>query len=221
MSRVASPDSRLDRRHAGAPALLGARPREVGCREVELVEREHQHEIVCLTRLELEHERQLAGGLRSRAGATEPREADLAAAARPRPALGASEVARRLVAEAAAWVQHDIESRRSLARDDPAQNDRTIRARGQGERLAGLDDRVLLGHPAAPPDEASGLVVAAPDVSADRRDGVFATGADQRREDCVVVPPGKAHPREVTARADEDAALAVCEQRVLAQDMWR
>ena len=180
---------------------------------------------MCLTRLELEHERQhLAAGpvrLRSRAGATEPREADLAAAARPRPALGASEVARRLVAEAAAWVQHDIESRRSPVRDDPAQNDRTIRARGQGERLTGLDDRVLLGHPAAPPDEASGLVVAAPDVSADRRDGVFASGADQRREDCVVVPPGKAHPREVTARADEDAALAVCEQRVLAQDMWR
>src|SRR5205823_5231515 len=120
MARVASPDSRLDRRHASAPALLDARPREVGRREVELelVEREHQHEIVCLTRLELEHERQhLAAGpvrLRSRAGAAEPREADLAAAARPRPALGASEVARRRGAEAAAWVQYDIESRRSL-----------------------------------------------------------------------------------------------------------
>src|SRR6185312_815703 len=71
--------------------------------------------------------------------------------------------------------------------------------------------------PPASPDQSSRLVVAAPHEAAVRRDRVAAAAADQRAEHGVVVPLREAHPGEVAARADEDPALAVGKQRVLAQ----
>jgi hypothetical protein len=50
---------------------------------------------------------------------------------------------------------------------------------------------------------------------------VASAAAEERAEQRVVVPAGEAQPGEVAARADDHAALAVGEQRVLAQDVRR
>ena len=52
---------------------------------------------------------------------------------------------------------------------------------GERERVAAFDDRVA-GRPAAAPDQAARLVVAAPHVTLGGRDRVGAAAADQRRE---------------------------------------
>src|SRR5262249_50123053 len=68
--------------------------------------------------------------------------------------------------------------------------------------------------------EPAGLVVAAPHEPVDGGDRVAAPTADQRREDGVAVPAGEAHPDEVALRADEGAALAVGDHRVVAKRVW-
>ena len=91
---------------------------------------------------------------------------------------------------------------------------------GQRERLAAFDDRVTR-RPAAAPDQAARLVVAAPHVPLGGRHRVGAAAADQRREQRLGVPVREAHPDQVAARADDRAALTVAKQRVLAQRVRR
>ena len=117
-------------------------------------------------------------------------------------------------------VEHDVDPRRSLPRDDAAQHHGPMGVPGEGERLPALDDGVT-GDPAAAPDEGAGLVVPAPHETVFRRDRVGPVAADQRGEDGVGVPAGRAHPDDVPARPDQGPALPVRDQRVFPQHMRR
>jgi hypothetical protein len=93
-------------------------------------------------------------------------------------------------------------------------------AASSSECLAALQ-HLGVGHPAAVPDQRVLLVVATPhERVVNRGDGIHAA-ADQRGEHRAGIPGRRAHPGEVAARADQDAAFAVGEQRVLAQHLQR
>ena len=117
-------------------------------------------------------------------------------------------------------VQHHVDPRRSLPRDDAAQHDGLMGVPGECERLPALDNGVT-GDPAAAPDEGAGLVVAAPHETVLRRDRVCPVAADQRGEDGVGVPAGCAHPDDVPARPDQGPSLPIRDQRVFPQHVRR
>jgi hypothetical protein len=85
----------------------------------------------------------------------------------------------------------------------PAQHDHMVRITGKLQRFAALGDpRITTPHePAA------------------RGDRVAAVAADQRGEHPVGVPAWRAHPRDVTLRADQRPAFPVSQQSVLAQHL--
>ena len=121
--------------------------------------------------------------------------------------------------EAGLRVEDDPDPGLPVDRLDPAEEDRGVRVAGVGERLPALDDLVT-GHPPAAPDEGPLLVEPAPDErGVGGGDGVPAPAPDERGEDGVGVPPRGTHPAELPARPDEDTALAVGEDGVLAQDL--
>src|SRR6185312_16613455 len=124
--------------------------------------------------------------------------------------------AQAVIAKAGPRIQHHLDLRRVVTRHDLAEHYRAIYRAGEGERLAAFGNAIL-GDPAAPPDQAPLLVVAAPDELTHRRDGVHASAADERGEHRAGVPARCAHPDHVAARADERAALTIGDQRVIPQ----
>ncbi len=123
-------------------------------------------------------------------------------------------------AEVAAQAQHGGDVRIVLAGVDPAQEHDPVRVAGVGQGLAGLDDRVP-GHPSAAPDQRPGLVVAAPHVLLDGRDGVDPVAAHEVAEHGGGVPGRGAQPADVPAGTDQRATGAVGQEGVLAQGVRR
>lgn len=158
------------------------------------------------------------GGARLRDAAPAPAKASGAGA--PHAVLVAVRLVGPVGAEARGRGRADGEAGFPGDRVDAAQQDRPVRVRGEGEGLAALHDAVL-GDPAAAPDEAAVLVVAAPHVPAHGAERVVAGPADERAEDGVGVPARHAHPGDVPVRADEGAPFLVGDQRVLARRLRR
>ena len=171
---------------------------------------------------ELEGERQglaaVAVGPRGGLLTSRPAHAGAVELTAPGAVVALGELVQRVLAEVPPRVEHDVDPRGPLPRDHTAQDHRPVGTRGQRERLAALDRRIV-SDPAAAPDQAARLVVATPHAPVPRGHGVGARAADQGGEHRAGVPAREAHPDEVAARADEDSALTVGQQRVLAQDM--
>ena len=161
----------------------------------------------------------MAVGVGAGIGAAEPRDSRRSDQSTPYAGVIAFQPASRLLAEAATQVQRHTHGCRAAYRGDASKHDGAVAAARQCQRLAALDDRAV-GDPAAVPDQAALFVVAAPNAALGGGDGVAAVPADQRREHGVIVPSWEAHPREVATRPDQDAALAVSQERVLAQHVW-
>ncbi len=136
--------------------------------------------------------------------------------------VGTASEAHHPAPETRAAVQLHVDVCRPLHRLDATQQHHPVRVPGEGQRLAALDHRAR-GDPAASPDQAAVLVVAAPDVVAVHRgDGVAARATEQGGEDGVVVPMRGAQEGDVTVWADECATLPVGEERVLTQRLgWK
>ena len=113
-----------------------------------------------------------------------------------------------------------VEEHRDLGRPvhrlDAAQQHRPARVGRHGERLPALGRG--RADPPAVPDQGAVLVVAAPHVPGiGGGDGVPARAAEQRAERGGTVPARHAQPRDRAVRRDQGAALAVGDERVLAQ----
>ncbi len=99
---------------------------------------------------------------------------------------------------------------------DAAQQHHPAGVGGHGERLPAFDRG--RADPPAVPDQGAVLVVAAPDVPrVGGGNGVPARSAEQPAERRRAVPARHAEPRDRSVRRDQGAALAVGDQRVLAQ----
>ncbi len=158
---------------------------------------------------------QPAVAVRPRPPGTRPAEPQAAAAAGPDAAL-TRQVVRWLPAEARSQVERDPQPGRPVDGLDPAQQHASVRVGRQGQCLAAFGDAAR--DPAAAPDQASGLVIAAPDVARVRwRHRVAAAPAKQRGEDRRAVPVRHAEPDDRTVRIDQRAPLAVGNEGVLAQ----
>lgn len=225
MTRVAPARGVLECGHALAPSFFGRRPSGVRRGEIERVvaggEREQKVVVLSLRELERQLEQRPSRTVVACPGfrAGEPAKMHFPGAAAPTPVVDLPQRFGRRTAVATPRTEGDSDARTALQDGDAAQNQRAVAARRKRERLSALHNRIAVGRPAAVPDEATGLVVSAPHVAFDGRYGVHSRAADQRREHSIVVPARKAHPREVALRADDRAALAVCEQRVFAQDV--
>ena len=104
-------------------------------------------------------------------------------------------------------------------RGDAAQQHHAVGVAGERQGFPAFD-RAVGGDPPAAPDEAARFVVAAPHMPlVGGGDRVHAATPDQGREHRVAVPAGRAHPGDVTVRADQRASFPVGEQRVLAQHL--
>ena len=68
--------------------------------------------------------------------------------------------AQAMIAETGPRIQDHLDLRRVITSLDLAEHHRAIDRAGEGERLAALDNAIL-GDPAAPPDQAALLVIAA------------------------------------------------------------
>ena len=86
--------------------------------------------------------------------------------------------------------------------------------------LRGTRSRSGVGGPAPVPDQGA-LVVAAPDETRSRGDGVDPEPPIKLEKIAALSQPRKAHPGEVAARPDENAAFAVGEQSVFAENVGR
>ena len=122
-------------------------------------------------------------------------------------------------AETSAQVEHGADTGRSCEALDSPEDHRSAGVRRQRQGLTALDNPCR-GHPAAVPDQRPVVVVAAPCIPFERGDGVHSVAADQRRKHGVGIPSRHAHPRQVTARTDERAALTVSQKGIIAQRMW-
>ena len=82
--------------------------------------------------------------------------------ARPRAVLALESLRIGLLAEVAARIEYDIDPGGALDRDDPAQDDRPSRVGWAGASASRHSIVRVGGDPAAVPDQAPRLVVAAP-----------------------------------------------------------
>jgi hypothetical protein len=108
---------------------------------------------------------------------------------------------------------------RTLDRNDAPEGHGAVGAGGESESVAAFNDGVVVREPTAAPDEAGVLVLAAPHKPLREGDRVDAAAANQRCEEAVSIPAGKAQPAEVSARTNERATFPVGQQGILAQHM--
>ena len=202
------------------PRLLGRGPALPRIRRVggELAVGQLKHEIVAGPR---PRARSASPGARPPAGPARARPAEPGAAAAAGPGLAVPfEVGHGGAPVAGPQVEGHGDLGGAVDRLDPAQQDGPVRVGGHGERFPAFDPGVA--DPAVAPDQAAALVVAAPDVPwVGRGDRVLAGAAEQAAERGRAVPAGHAQPRDRAVGADDGAALAVGDQRVLAQDARR
>jgi hypothetical protein len=198
------------------PGLLGRRPGPVGVGRVisKFTIRDFQNESVLRPGRQLDRHRQQAVSV-ARLSRARPAEPGPAAAPGPRLAVP-GEVRHPAAPVPGSEVERHVDLGRPVDRHDLAQQHRRARVGGHGQRFPALDPGVA--DPPAAPDQAAGLVVAAPDVpGVGGADGVPPGSAKQPAENSRAVPARHAQPRHRAVRADQGAALAVRDQRVLPQ----
>ena len=210
------------RGHHGGPGFLGGGPGpvRVGRLAVERPVGKLEDEVVMAPGGEGhgEGEPVVAG---PRAGRARPAEPQAAAAAGPASA-GPGQVRHRAAPEPGADIEDHVHPGRPVDGHDAPQDHGAMRIGRHGQGLPAFGSRFgsRRAHPAAPPDQGPGLVVAAPDVPGiGGRDRVGAAAAEQSAEDRRAVPPRRAQPRDRPVGADQGAALPVGDQRVLTQDV--
>ena len=205
--------------HHGGPGLLGRRPGvvRIGRRAVQRPVGQFQDQVVVAPGGQRQGQRKAVRGAPGPGGARPP-EPDRAAAAGP-PPVAAGQIGHLAAPEPGADVQQHVHPGRAVDRFDPPQDDDPVRVGRKGQRLPALGVRGIAGPP-APPDEAAGLVVPAPDVPRIRRgDRVPARAAEQPAEDGRAVPPWCAQPADRAVRADQGTTLTIRDQGILAQDV--
>ena len=218
--RVGQRDQVIAARCDIRPRLLGRRPALPGVGRLggELAIGQLKHEVVRRPRCELDPHPQPAVR-QPRLARPRPAEPGVAAAAGPGVAVPV-EVGHGGAAVARPQVEGHGDLGGAVDRLDPAQQDGPVRVGGHGERFPAFDPGVA--DPAVAPDQAAALVVAAPHVpGVGRGDRVLAGTAEQAAEGGRAVPARHAEPRDRAVGADHGTALAVGDQRVLAQHARR
>src|SRR6185437_2872016 len=92
--------------------------------------------------------------------------------------------------------------------------------RRAGQRFPALHDP-LLGDPPAPPDEAAVLVGPTRYPPADRAELVAAARAEETGDHRRVIPAGEAQPRQPAVGSDQCPPLAVGDEGVVTEGVWR
>jgi hypothetical protein len=215
---VPDADQVLAIRHHGGPGLLRGRPglARTGRSAVQRAVGQFQDQIVVPALGERQGKGQpiFAGPGPCRARPAEP---DRAAAPGPASA-GARQAGHAAAPVGGPDVEQHADPGWAVERLDSPQDDGAVRVGRHRQRLPAL--RPGPAHPAAAPDEGPALVVPAPHVpGVGWGDRVAALAAEQPAEDRGAVPARCAQPRDRPVRADQRTALAVGDQRVLAQDV--
>ena len=171
-------------------------------------------------RRDRDHGPKTAAGPSRRRPRPGPAQVQRAAARGPRVAL-TGDPAGTVLAESRPRIEEDPHPGVTVYRQDAAQRYGRVRVTRHAQRLTAFDD-LRCGDPAAAPDQAVRLVVAAPHEGwFGRGHGVHACPADQRGKYRVRMPARHAHPDEVAPRTDHDSPLAVGQQRILGQHVER
>ena len=211
-----------ERRDGFAPRRFGGLPELIGRGRIgaERVLGDLQDEIVPGAVVHVDTRLQAARLGLARIGRAGPAHVERSAAGEPDP-VPAAEPGEPVAAVPGSRVENDLHPGRSVHSLDPAQQNGRGGVGGHGQRFTALDD-LRARHPAVAPDQRAAFVRATPDEAVlHGRHGVQSRPAEERGEDRVRVPRGSAHPRMLSARTDENAALAVSQQRVVAQHVKR
>src|SRR5579863_7194833 len=162
--------------HELSPGGLGSRPGIVGFRRrfIRPALAELQQEIAGGSRFELELESErlavVSIGSNGRVRRPDKPKLDLTAASAPDAVLVARNTLEWGTSEVTSRVENHQDPGGSLDCGHMAENDRAFGSARQGERVSTLDDRTRIGDPSPIPDQASLLVVAAPDRTLRRSD---------------------------------------------------